>query len=216
MDQINVSLPLSQQLANSIRKGIISGELKNGEKISVNIISQMFGVSGTPVKEAFKILQSEGLVVAKPRSGTIISDFATSSIRNLVYIRSALEGVAVNFATRGATDEEFLELEHLLDGADDAIRGGTNLARLISINTDFHRKIRELARNQYLYSLIEQFVAIDLSVREHALGELELKIKGAEEHRLILRLMKERKADEAESAMISHIRKTVQTVVERT
>jgi DNA-binding GntR family transcriptional regulator len=214
MDQINVSLPLSQQLANSIRKGIISGELKDGEKISVSIISQMFGVSGSPVKEAFKILQSEGLVVAKPRSGTIISDFATSGIRNLVYIRSALEGVAANFATRCATDEELLELEHLLDGADDAIQGN-DLAMLISINTDFHRKIRELARNQYLYSLIEQFVAIDLSVREHALEELELKIKGAEEHRLILSSMKERKADEAEAAMISHIRKTVQTVVER-
>lgn len=212
MNKLEISLPLSEQLANIIRKSIISGELKSGEKISVSKICSMLDVSATPVKEAFKILQVEGLLQTKPRSGTIVSDLAVTSITNTAIIRSALEGAAVNIATRCASDEELDELERLLDFCDEAIARG-DIDFLVASNTKFHRKIREIAKNQYLYTLIEQLLSYDLSVRESTLVCFEERKRGSIEHREIVKTMKERKPDEAEKKMIAHIRSTANKVV---
>lgn len=211
---VKVSLPLSEQLANVIRKSIIEGEFKAGEKISANKIAKLLNVSETPVKEAFKILQAEGLLQTKPRSGTYISDFALTSIQNMAIVRSALEGAAVNIATRVASDEELEALSSILDGADNAIQSN-NLEELVRINTAFHRKIREIAHNQYLYMLLEQILSFDLSVREKALSDIETRKCGSFEHRKIVDLMKVRDSEAAEKAMIEHIRHTARKAVNK-
>ena len=212
MYKIDVVLPLSAQIANIIRQSIISGEIKPGQKISVSKITDHLDVSATPVKEAFKILQAEGLLQTKARSGTYVSDFAISSMHNMAYIRSALEGVAVNIATKIASDAQLNELIDILDGGDVAIQNN-DMEKLVATNTSFHRKIREISGNQYLYMLIEQLVSFDLSVRERALRDMESRIKGGKEHRNIVKLMIARKAEEAEQAMIHHIRNTVSDAV---
>ncbi len=212
MNKVEVALPLSAQLANIIRKSIMSGEFKSGEKISVSRISTMLGVSGTPVKEAFKILQAEGLLQTKPRSGTIVSDIAVTSLKNTAIIRSALEGAAVNIAARCASDDELDELDSILDEGDAAI-AREDIDALVATNTKFHRKIREIARNQYLYTLIEQLISYDLSVRESALVDMDRRKHGSREHRSIVEKMKARLPEEAENAMIKHIRTTVDKVV---
>ena len=207
MDRIEVALPLSEQLANIIRKSIISGELKGGEKVSVSMFSRELGVSATPVKEAFKILQSEGLLTTKERSGTIISDFAANSLESMAFIRGALEGTAVNLATRASSDNDLEGLLRILDKSDDAIRNN-DLETLVTVNTAFHRRIRELARNQYLYNLIEKLVSFDYTFRNSALSAFELRKKGSFEHRGIAELMIKRKLNEAEKEMVWHIRHT--------
>lgn len=208
---IQIPLPLSQQLAYLIRNEITSGEIKSGERLDVKSICDRFGISETPVKEAFKILQSEGLLRIKPRSGTYVSDYAKSGIQSLSYIRSALEGVAVNLATIRSSDEELESLEHVLDKSDEAIQSN-DLSALVMMNTSFHRTIRELAKSDYLYNLIEQMIAFDLSIRNKALNTLENRIKGSYEHRAIVNQMKKRNSEEAERLMISHIRKTAEQI----
>lgn len=214
MDKVEVALPLSAQLANIIRKGIMAGDFKSGEKISVSKISSMLGVSGTPVKEAFKILQAEGLLQTKPRSGTIVSDIAVTSLMSTAIIRSALEGAAVNIATRYASDSEIDELVSILDSGDFAIKEN-NIDVLVATNTIFHRKIREIAKNQYLYTLIEQLISYDLSVRESALADIEKRRQGSIEHRKIVEKMKQRDPEGAENEMIKHIRHTADRVVRK-
>ncbi len=209
---IQIPLPLSQQLAFMIRNEIASGEIKSGERLDVKSICERFGISETPVKEAFKILQSEGLLRIKPRSGTYVSDYAQSGIQSLSYIRSALEGAAVNLATQRATNEELDSLEKLLDGSDEAIKNNDQGA-LVMMNTNFHRKIRELAKSDYLFNLIEQMIAFDLTIRNKALVTMENRIKGSYEHRKIVSLMKNKRANEAEEAMIRHIRGTADDIV---
>ena len=212
MDKIEVSLPLSEQLANIIRKSIMTGELKGGEKVSVSRFCRQLGVSATPVKEAFKILQSEGLLVTKERSGTIISDFAANSLESMAFVRGALEGTAVNLATRVSSREDLEDLLRLPDTSDDAIRN-KDLEALVTINTLFHRRLRELARNQYLYNLIEKLISFDYTFRHRALSAFEFRKKGSLEHRAIVTLMLEGKAEEAEMAMVRHIRQTAIDVV---
>lgn len=213
MKQIEIPMPVSAQVANAIRDEILNGNFIGGQKISVQKISDMLAVSATPVKEAFKILQVEGLLKTIPRSGTVISDFAKQNLQNTAYIRSALEGVAVQLATKVASADELLAIGKILDQSDVAINNN-DVDALVSINTAFHHAIRLASHNQYLITLIDQLVSFDYTIRKNALAEMKSRVEGMQEHKQILLYMKNRDADSAEKAMIHHIRKTVDIVVQ--
>lgn len=212
MQKIKVQVPISRQLADRIRSSIISGEFKTGEKLSTRAISKTYEVSATPVKEAFKILQAEGFIVTNPRSGTYVSDVASSGIKAISYIRSSLEGVAVNLATHLASSEDLEKLEKILDKSDDFMKKA-DISGLVVCNTEFHKAIREIAGCQYLCTLIEDLYSFDVSIRKRALDNFELRRAGGLEHRTILELMKAGKAESAEKLMIDHIRKTAETII---
>jgi len=215
MKPIEIPMPVSAQVADAIRKEILCGNFKGGQKISAKKISSMLEVSETPVKEAFKILQAEGLLKTVPRSGTIISDFALQGLQGTAYIRSALEGVAVLLATKNASDEEIEHIGAILDQSDKAI-AEKNLEDLVYINTAFHRSLREASHNQYLITLIEQLVSFDYTFRKTALSDVNSRKEGMKEHKEIFTYMKERNAQAAEQAMVHHIRKTADTLVQTT
>lgn len=212
MRKLKIQVPISRQLADQIRSCIISGEFKAGEKLSARSISDAYEVSATPVKEAFKILATEGFVITTPRSGTYVSDVASSGIKTISYIRSSLEGVAVNLAANLATKEDLTELENILDKSDEYIEK-ENISGLVACNTEFHKMIRKIAGCQYLSTLIEELYSFDVSIRKRALDSFELRRAGGLEHRTILELMKDGQAEEAEKLMINHIRKTAETII---
>jgi len=207
-----ISLPLADQIANEVRRSILVGELKGGEKISASRISKELNVSATPVKEAFKMLQTEGLLVSRPRSGTTVSDFALGSLEDMAFVRSALEGVAARLASEKGTEREISELWALVERSDKAYKEEC-LDELTLSNTMIHRQIREMAHSIYLYNLIEQLVSFDLTIRKAALNTLEMRKAGAMEHRHIVSLISEHRGPEAEQAMIEHIRRTATEVV---
>ncbi|MDT4762716.1 GntR family transcriptional regulator [Sphaerochaeta sp. PS] len=212
MKRIETPLPISDQVADSIRKSIMSGELGVGQKISVSSISEKLEVSATPVKQAFKILQSEGLLITKPRSGTMISDLAYQSLSDISILRSALEGAAVYLAAKNATDEDIQMMEQILDEGEEAIKNG-DVVTLVKQNAQFHRKLRMSARNTYLYVLIERLMSFDYTIRSKALITDVEREKGRVEHREILNLVKQRKPEAAEAALVEHIRSTAKGVV---
>jgi len=212
MERIETPLPISDQVADSIRKSIMSGELCMGQKISVSMISEKLEVSATPVKQAFKILQSEGLLETKPRSGTVISDLAYQSLSDTAILRSALEGAAAYLAAKNATDEDIRIMDEILDGSEVAI-AKKDYEALVIQNAKFHRKMRQSARNSYLYVLIERLMSFDYTFRSRALSTVEEWEKGRIEHRQILNCIKRRNPEEAEAALIAHIRSTADGVV---
>lgn len=119
------AIPIREQVADIIRKMIVNGELKADQQISEREISQMLMVSTTPVKEAFRVLQSEGLLYSIPRKGSYISKLSRKNILQTVFMRGALEGVAAFFAARNATYNEIMIMEeaHMMMGRDSLIYG---------------------------------------------------------------------------------------------
>ncbi|MEA4860179.1 MAG: GntR family transcriptional regulator [Sphaerochaeta sp.] len=212
MKKIEMSVPMSAQVADEIRKGILSGEFRAGQKISVNSLCKVLGVSATPVKEAFKILQAEGLLVVVPRSGTIISSLARDNLQNIEYIRASLEGVAVYLATKIITDEQLEALEQLLQKSTAAAEAG-DIETMASCNTEFHKGLRHASRNHYLIALINQVVSVEYSFRKSALKTADERLQGMKEHYEILKQMQARDADAAEQAIIRHIRRTASHVI---
>lgn len=212
------SLPIREQVADIVRIMILRGELKSDQAISERYVSQMLNVSTTPVKEAFRILQSEGLIYSVPRKGSYISPMSRDNMEQITFIRSSLEGVAAYYAALKATDGEIERMTEILAQVGQQIaNGGTEDLRLVSEgNSEFHQILRSASRNSYLLGLLENMRSIDKSMRTVNLNKPRVAPEQDHaEHLAILEAVRRREAARAEQAMISHIRRVAVFVFEK-
>lgn len=214
LEPIAESIPIREQIANILRKMIINGDLKAGDMLSERRFSELFNVSTTPVKEAFRLLQAEGLIYTKPRSGSYVSDISVEKMLQIIYMRSALDGVAARFAAILATDEELEYVGSILEEAGQLIEQNASGDEISDKNARFHEELRNLTQNDYLISLIHNINAIDSTFRSIALnrGPVEHH-RSHKEHTAIFEAVKNRRPDEAETLMQLHIRRVAQYVV---
>jgi len=221
-DHIIETLPLRDQLADIIRRMIMKGEMLPGEQISERQLSQRFETSTTPIKEALRILQAEGLVYSKPRVGTFVAEIsAEESIYQLVAMRGALEGVAAGFAAQNCTQEEIAEMSSLLDQVEENLRteGELQSKKIASLNARFHQVLRSGCRNSYLVNLITNMNSIDSTIRtlsfEVANAPREASV-AYYEHRSILNAVAQKNSKLAEDLMNLHIRRVAKEVTQYT
>ncbi|RHU86147.1 GntR family transcriptional regulator [Clostridiaceae bacterium OM08-6BH] len=206
------AIPIREQVADIIRKMIVNGELKADQQISEREISQMLMVSTTPVKEAFRVLQSEGLLYSIPRKGSYISKLSRKNILQTVFMRGALEGVAAFFAARNATYNEIMIMEEALNCAgelvDKAQLTSEIAVRLTENNNLFHSTLRSASKNTYLVGLIDNMRSIDQSIRSVALtSTIDECIRAQKEHLAILKAVKEQNSEKAEQLTNAHVRR---------
>ena len=90
---------LREVVADKMRRRIIEGTLQPGDRLSERNLSAELGISTTPIKEAFRILQTEGLITSVPRRGSFVSVSYKENVLQLIYMRGALEGTAAYFAS---------------------------------------------------------------------------------------------------------------------
>ena len=216
--QIVEAVPIREQVADIIRKMIVNEELKPNQKISERQISQMLQVSTTPVKEAFRVLQSEGLLYSVPRKGSFVSKLSKKNMLQTVYMRSALEGVAAYFAGRNATYKDIMDMEEALQRSGRLIETGELTPEIVNKlkeeNNIFHAVLRRASRNSYLVSLIENMRGIDQSVKLAALNKtVEENIRQHREHMSILTAIKKQESEKAEQYMIAHVRRVGEMVL---
>ena len=103
-------LPLRDVVFNTLRQGILTGELKPGERLMEIHLANKLGVSRTPIREAIRKLELEGLVIMIPRKGAEVADITEKSLRDVLEVRKALEELAVQLACEKITQEELEEL----------------------------------------------------------------------------------------------------------
>jgi len=219
-DQIVEAIPLREQVASIIRKMIITGELQAGSPISERQLSQQLGVSTTPVKEAFRILESEGLLYSVARKGSYISVLSKKNLMQVVFMRSSLEGVAAFFAAKNATPDDIAAMEEALamsakliakNEADNELN-----PEVAEYNEQFHMCLRQVAGNDYLMSLIRNMRSIDDAVRKVAAVSDEVEPPRAQkEHLAILDAVKKRDGALAERLMVAHIRRVGEFVLDK-
>lgn len=214
-DYILETLPIRDQLADIIRRMIIKGELKAYEQISERQLSQRFETSTTPIKEALRILQAEGLVYSKARVGTFVAEISPASILQIVTMRGALEGVAANFAAQNCTESEITQMSTILDEVRTYIGQDQQNNRIATLNAKFHHMLRSGSHNTYLVNLIGNMNSIDRTIRtlsfelQDAHREVEVAFK---EHKAILEAVRAHDPVTAESLMNNHIRRVAKEV----
>lgn len=208
-----------EQLANVLRKKIISQEYLPGEKLSERVISEMFQVSTMPVKEAFRILVTEGLLETIPRKGTFVSKFAIDRLEQVAYFRSSMEGVAAFFATASITPQELEELRTLLARAWQHLSNG-DLEEFTKTNRQFHITLINGCKNPYLINIIKTVRAIDSSIDQELKTSFfkrsyERSVRSYCEHRQIFEAVESRNSILAEQLVMQHVRYSIKYKLRR-
>ena len=214
--KIVAPVPLRVQVADIIRRMILDGDLQPGQLVSERNISSMLNVSTTPVKEAFRSLQAEGLLYSIPRKGSFVSERSLENLMQYSYMRSALEGVAARFAAESAAPEDIEYMRRELAASRCLIEEGGSRSEISRHNLNYHMRIREACGNAYLVSLIGMIAEIDNSMREvvnrNSIDEL---MQRQREHEDILEAVAAGKGEEAEGMMIEHVRNGARHTIRR-
>ena len=111
--QLNMNdyLPLRDVVFNTLRQAILRGELKPGERLMEIQLANKLGVSRTPIREAIRKLELEGLVLMIPRKGAEVAEITEKNLRDVLEVRKALEELAVKLACDRMTDEQMDKLK---------------------------------------------------------------------------------------------------------
>ena len=149
---LNDYKPLREVIFNTIREAIIVGELKPGERLMEVQLAEKMGVSRTPVREAIRKLELEGLVDMLPRKGAHVADLSVKDIMDVLEVRSTLDGLASSLSASRITDEEIKELKHLHTQFENYIEKG-NTQGIIRKDAEFHDIIYRSSRNDKLIQI---------------------------------------------------------------
>jgi len=136
-----------------IREAILSGDLKPGERLTQEELANRLEVSSTPVREALRQLEAEGLIVHVPYKGVRVAELSAGDVREVYMIRGVLEGLATKLAIPNLSQNELRELEELHQQMADALRKNT-LEQLGDVNRQFHMTLYKASKSQVLCDLI--------------------------------------------------------------
>ena len=206
-EKIHHILTIREQVANIVRKKIVMREFRSGERITERAVSEMLNVSTTPVKEAFRMLVAEGLLVVEPRKGTFVSEFSEQKFTQAAYLRGAVEGVAAKFAAEAITAEEINEMYQTLEKSRECIEIDDAVG-LIEAHVRFHEILRNASRNSYLITLLLTMRTSDYAVLRPALAtDKETRLLDHKDHYEIWEALKARDSERAEMSVRKHVQR---------
>lgn len=196
--------PLREVIAEEIKSAIVSGRLQPGERLVEDRLAEELGVSRNPVREALRILGSQGFVEVVPRRGASVADLSAKEGHDLFEVRRPLEALAARLAATRATRTQIEELERLLDRGLTAA-GSSRSDGLPELNTAFHQAIIDIAGNPHLSEVVRS-----LRDRIQWIYSAGVQARGPhswEEHRAIFEAISQGDPDLAAVKAEEHIRK---------
>ena len=143
---------LHDELLDRLRDLIIDGDLAPGTKVPEKALCEQFGVSRTPLREALKVLASEGLVTLTPNRGAMVSELTLSDLEDAFPVMGALEALAGEMACAAITDRELTDIRALHNRMLRHFEAG-DVGAYFKVNQEIHERILDAARNQTLSTL---------------------------------------------------------------
>lgn len=194
---------LREHVHRAIRQAILSGTYEAGARLNERSLAEQLGVSTTPVKEALRQLDAEGLVLTKPRSGVIVRfDYAWAE--EMILARAAIESTIARLAAQRVTETDKPGLHEIVENMRKATADGSP-EDLIKLNEVFHGHIRSVARANYLRVLNDRQDVYDTSARRVIHMDPRERQRAFEEHSAICNAVIAGDADAAEAAMKAHV-----------
>lgn len=196
--------PRGARVYESLRESIRSGRLPPGERLRETEIAEKLGVSRTPVREALRRLQSDGLVTFAPWRGMTVAELDLQQLEELYDMREVLESAAARFAAANASAADVAWLRSLLD---DQAKAGSDSEALERINRELHDAIYRAAHNRYLLGALSALADSLGLLRNTTFSVAGRPESGLAEHGEMVCAIADRDADAAEAAALRHIRK---------
>lgn len=210
---VNEYLPLRDVVFSALRKAILMGELQPGERLLEVKLAETLGVSRTPVREAIRMLELEGLVNMVPRKGAEVADITIEDLRDELEVRRALEVLSVELACERIDDKGREELIFARDDFKEAIRS-KDVTTIVEKDENFHDVIFRASGNKKLVTTAQNLREQVYRFRYEYVKDFEFHSKLIDEHdRITDAVLKGDKA-EAASVMRIHIYDQQQTVVQ--
>jgi DNA-binding GntR family transcriptional regulator len=199
---------INEKVYNYIKTNIINYNYPPGYNLNLNQLSEMLGVSHTPIKDALFRLAGEGLVEIAPRKGTYVKDVTLEDIHEILQTRIILETAAVEAITAGLTDEDLSRFAALY-GKMISVKVGENdtasYKAYMEQDSEFHLLFFQILGNQRLLSIYRNLNAHIQIVRFRLLDRRGKNITTDQEHAMILEALRERDPGKAKEAVRQHL-----------
>ena len=192
---------LYQEVAELLRERIFSHELAPGSWIDELKLAEAYGISRTPLREALKVLATEGLVTMKVRRGAYVTEVSDTDLSDVYHLLALLESDAAGVVAEKATPAQIKELQSLHDELEKAVG---NRERFFALNEAFHMRLLEIANNRWRNQMVADLRKVMKLNRHNSLlksGRIE---ESLAEHRAIMAALETRDAESCVRRMREH------------
>ncbi len=196
------SLPV--KVFETLEQQIINGIYATGDQLVESKISAQLGVSRTPVREALRQLELDGLVTTVPNKGTFVVGVSVDDIKDIYTIRIAIEGISSMWAAERITPEQVKELENLVE-LQEFYCAKNDVLQIVQLDTKFHEIIYECSGSRTLRDTLKSFHAHVKRARESSFLSAGRTIAAVEEHREIYEAIASHNSSLAKSLTEKHI-----------
>ncbi len=213
--QLNMNdyLPLRDVVFNTLRQAILRGELKPGERLMEIQLANKLGVSRTPIREAIRKLELEGLVLMIPRKGAEVAEITEKNLRDVLEVRKALEELAVKLACDRMTDEQMDKLKKAAKEFEEVLKT-EDVTQAAETDVKFHDVIFMATDNQRLIQLLNNFREQMYRYRVEYLKKKEFHSGLIAEHEEIIFCIQHARKEEAAEVVCRHIDNQVEAVID--
>jgi len=212
--EVTDKFSLRGRVFNKIREDILSGVYHENEELKENTIGIELGVSRTPVREALRQLELEGLVNIIPNKGAYVTGITTKDIHDIYIIRSYLEGLCARWACEHINEAQIEALDEILYLSEFHARREHH-EQLVDLDNKFHELIYEASDSKILDHMLTDFHHYVERIRKITLSRTSRATKSNAEHTAILNAIKERDADRAEELAHEHMMNTIKNISEQ-
>lgn len=201
---MNEYLPLRDVVFNTLRQAILKGELAPGERLMEIQLAERLGVSRTPIREAIRKLELEGLVLMIPRKGAEVAKISEKSLRDVLEVRRSLEELATELACQRMTEEEIRELGEAQEAFNRAVSQG-DVIEIAETDEHYHDIIYMGTGNSRLVQILNNLREQMYRYRMEYIKDADKRQILLIEHEKILEALKSHHVQEAKDAMREHI-----------
>lgn len=202
--EVSDKYSLRGRVFHKIREDILNGKYKQNEELREATIGAELGVSRTPVREAFRQLELEGLLTMIPNKGVYVNGITAKDVRDIYMIRSSLEGLCAKWATQNIKPEQLNEIEENVYLSQFHESKG-HFEQMAELDNRFHEILYESCDSKMLEHLLRDFHQYVFRIRRMTLASENRGHASTDEHRQIMEAIKAGDADKAEKLANLHM-----------
>ena len=206
-------LPLRDVVFNTLRNAILTGDLEPGERLMEIKLAEKLGVSRTPIREAIRKLELEGLVVMTPRKSAEVAKITKEDLVDVLEVRRVLECLAIDLSCENITIEDVEELDENLKKFQLAIKNN-DITEIAITDEEFHEIIYKSTKNKRLIQILNNLREQMYRYRLEYIKDKETRENLVKEHRAIINALTSGDHEAGKHAILKHIDKQESTILE--
>lgn len=207
---------LNEQVYDLLKTEIVDGNLKPGQRLSIRALADRLGASETPIRDALRRLNGDGLVEMIPRRGTFVSEFSARTLQEVYQIRRIIECASVDGLTE-TSHEVVQRMEEITDEMKSLREGEafSDYQRYVALDVEFHQCLVGLLNNERLISFYETLCWPITVVRSGAVSKYHRASATLAEHVALLKALREKDISKAKDAILDHLREAEADLMRR-